>query len=68
MLTLDFSRIAIKDAALHAHTIQVSNLLQRFPEFLNRLSGTLYKCSQGDPFENWLGGGTVGSCWANFVR
>ena len=22
------------------------------PEFLNRLSETQYKCSQGDPFEN----------------
>ena len=28
--------------------------------FLNRLSETQYKCSQGDPFENAGGGGTVG--------
>ncbi len=34
--------------------------LDRIPQFLNRLSETQYKCSQGDPFEKMGGGGTVG--------
>jgi hypothetical protein len=32
----------------------------------NRLSETQYKCSQGDPFENVGGGGTVGIGCAGF--
>ena len=36
------------------------------PKFLNRLSETQYKCSQGDPFENLLGSGTVGVGCAGF--
>ena len=66
MLTLDFSRTAIKDAALHAHTIQVSNPLQRFPEFLNRLSEIQYKCSGGTHLRKWGVGVGWGSTAVDF--
>ncbi len=50
----------------NAHVTSSVKPQTEIPEFLNRLSETQCRCSLGDPFENCLGGGTVGVGCAGF--